>query len=246
MEKEPESPIDGFLQTLGLKQKEYAEDGFWRKCVELVAPAGAPWPATASLWAVRLVCALMLWADVGALFLGAPSWDKNLGRLSAREAAIARAGVMFDHGFRLPLFLLVLAVSELGDQTLRAVGLSIATFALALNGPYGVPAWLGPRAAGGVLLYDPETMGAEVTACTLVVGVLAAALAANLTAGFKEHQLVVGVLVVVGAAAAYQTLEKNGGPIALPAALAPARAALSTFSEALRTWVQEHARRLRA
>jgi len=141
------------------------------------------WQSGLSKGVLTLVCAFMACAvDMPVLFGGQPAWESSFAPtkrlptgLSPRERAIARAGVMFDHGFQLPLFVLVLLCVHLGPPALRKLANLVLLVAICLNGPYGIPAWLGP------LGYDPAVLDSEVMADTVLCGVLGLTLAISLT-----------------------------------------------------------------
>jgi len=146
-------------------------------------PAGlhatSSWPALLSKAVLSFVCVFMIVVmDVPVLFLGAPAWEKSFTPtkrlptgLTNKEEAIARAGAMFDHGFQLPLFLLALLCVHLGPASLRQLANAVLLFAIGLNGPYGISAWLGPHG------YDAATLEVDVSAGKAVCTLLAVNLA---------------------------------------------------------------------
>lgn len=211
-DKHPPPPPSFFDKLLGRKEADY-HGGFFHSLQDKVQPhvdehlLAEPWPVVAGRWASRLVCLFKIHAAVSVLFFHTPSWEKKLGPLSAREAALSRAGAVLGQSFELALFGLVLAVSELGDPALRKLALGIATAAIAFTGPYGLPIWLGPHG------YSQAALGSEVGSGTVLTGALVLVLCANLTDGFKTQRAATFAVLVVGGAAAAQTLEKNNSPL---------------------------------
>jgi len=170
------SAAEGATQAEGASKLEASPD-----------PASVPrlqasWQTTLSKTILTVVCVALICAvDVPVLFFGQPAWEgsflpsKELSKgLTPREAAIARAGVMFDHGFQLPTFVLVLLCVHLGSPALRKLSNAVLLLAISFNGPHGITAWLGPHG------YSPDVLAAEVFAGTALCSLLTAALAASL------------------------------------------------------------------
>lgn len=85
---------------------------------------------------VRIVCSLLLFMCIMQFFGDALNngWDKALGPLDKKAAAVARVGVVWDHFFQGIMCLMALLVNEIGNANSRRcilVVLSIAFCPLA-------------------------------------------------------------------------------------------------------------------
>lgn len=102
-------------------------------------PTGLPWQRHLGKWILRLFCAMMIFTAVNIVIFDSVGWETMFDPpLSKREEAVARIGVLFDHGFQLAYWPLILLVSELGDVVMLRVALGSAAFGMTVNGIYGL------------------------------------------------------------------------------------------------------------
>jgi hypothetical protein len=99
---------------------------------------------TFAKWVIRVIVALLGFFCIQVLAFNGDSWEKQFtsGDLDDEREAIARTGVMFDHGFQSALWLLCILVSELSSEDnvklMRQVVLAVIAYAMTLNGIFGL------------------------------------------------------------------------------------------------------------
>eukprot|EP00930_Biecheleria_cincta_P025022 TRINITY_DN17857_c0_g1_i2.p1 TRINITY_DN17857_c0_g1~~TRINITY_DN17857_c0_g1_i2.p1 ORF type:complete len:166 (+),score=29.91 TRINITY_DN17857_c0_g1_i2:98-595(+) len=135
---------------------------------------------------IRIVCSLLFFMCMMQFFGDALNngWDKALGTLDKKAAAVARVGVLWDHFFQGVMCLMALIVNEVGDTNTRRgilVVLSIAFLPLAPLLMY----FMQDDTVG----YESGRRNTEMFASGLIGLAAWGALFASLTDGLKERLL---------------------------------------------------------
>ena len=129
------------------------------------------WQLVAAKNIVRLIAVMMIYTAASVLFFGASSWEMHWDPpLSKEKQALIRVGVLFDHGFQLPLWLLCILISELGGVEMLRCALGTIAFAIGFNGVWGLKAFYAPAVAAGV---SPDDAIAQAQVISSVIAALA-------------------------------------------------------------------------
>lgn len=104
------------------------------------------WQHTTAKWMARLLNFILFVPVIQIMVFGGVGWEKMFDPPleSEREEALARIGVLFDHGFQASTWVLTLLCIELGDIVMLRCALGTVAFGMGLNGVYGLHAFYEP------------------------------------------------------------------------------------------------------
>ena len=134
------------------------------------------WQQTTAKWIARVFYAFMCMPVVQILVLNVDGWETMFSPplQNEREIAIARIGVLFDHGFQASTWLAVILMVELGNLVMLRAALFTSAFAMSLNGVYGLKAYYAEACTGYDICPDDsvveiaDTMAPAIVALALV------------------------------------------------------------------------------
>jgi len=130
------------------------------------------WQQVTAKWIQRVLYAVMCMPVIQIMILNVAGWETMFTPplTEPREIAIARIGVLFDHGFQASTWLAVILMVEMGNLVMLRAALFITAFAMALNGVWGLKGYYAAACTDYDICPDDSVVAIADTMAPAIVG----------------------------------------------------------------------------